>query len=93
MEGNIGTIFVLGLLIGIINAGMTVGVTFIPQPYVQAVANAIVVGIATILASAAFVVFYFSCRCKHERFDLALLAQSVGAEAPADLTGGPAPEW
>lgn len=92
MDGNIGTIFVLGLLIGIINIGMTVGVNLIPEPYVNAVANAIVVAIATILASAAFVVFYFSCRCKHERFDLALLAQSVGAEAPTDLTGGPAPE-
>ena len=53
--------------------------------------NAVVAGVLTIFASAAFVVFYFSCRCKHEQFDLALLAQSVGAETPADLAGGATP--
>jgi uncharacterized membrane protein (DUF485 family) len=93
MAGNIGTIFVLGLLIGVINGGLSFAAAMIPQPYVEAVANAIVISIGTIIASAVFVVFYFSCRCKHEHFDLALLAQSVGAEAPGELTGGPAPEW
>ena len=46
----------------------------------------------TIFASAAFVAFYFSCRCKHEQFDLALLAQSVGAETPADDIRGATPQ-
>ena len=53
----------------------------------------IVAGVLMIFASAAFVVFYFSCRCKHEQFDLALLAQSVGAETPGDFTGGATPQW
>lgn len=92
IEGNIGTIFVLGLLLGAINMGMAVVAAMIPQPYVQAVVQAIVVGIGTIISSVAFVVFYFSCRCKHEQFDLVLLAHSVGVEKPVDLDGDPARE-
>jgi hypothetical protein len=92
MAGNIGTFFVLGLLLGVINAGVTLAANLIPQPHVRVVVSSIVIGVLTIFYSAVFVVFYFSCRCKHEHFDLALLAQSVGAEAPADLAGGIAPE-
>ena len=93
MVGNIGTAFALGLLLGIINGAIGFGVAMIPQPHVQAVLNAIVTGVLVIFGSAAGVAFYFSCRCKHEQFDLALLAQSVGAETPADLAGGATPEW
>jgi hypothetical protein len=84
MSGNIGTFFVLGLLVGGINIGLALAVAFIPQPHVQVVATAAIQAIATIFASAATVVFYFSCRCKHEQFDLTLLAQAVGAETPVD---------
>jgi len=93
MAGNIGTVFVLGLLLGLINGGITFAANFIPQPHVRAVMNSIVAGVLTIFASAAFVVFYFSCRCKHEQFDLALLAQSVGAETVADVPGGASPQY
>ena len=93
MAGNIGTIVVLGLLIGLINGGLTFAVALIPQPYVRVVGTAIIAGVLTIFASAAFVVFYFSCRCKHEQFDLALLAQSVGAEKPGDYSRDGGLEW
>jgi hypothetical protein len=93
MAGNIGTFFVLGILVGLINAGITFATTLIPQPHVRVVLSSIVMGVVTIFASAAFVVFYFSCRCKHEQFDLALLAQSVGAVTPGDVTGGATPQW
>jgi hypothetical protein len=92
MAGNIGTVFVLGLLVGLINAGITFAANLIPQPHVQVVALALINGVVTIFASAAFVVFYFSCRCKHEQFDLALLAQAVGAETPADVPTGSNPQ-
>lgn len=82
MTGNIGTFFVLGIVLWFITVGISAGTSLIPQPYVQAVASAILVPIQTIIYSAAFVIFYFSCRCKHEQFDLALLAESVGAEKP-----------
>ena len=39
--------------------------------------------------SAAFVVFYFSCRCNVENFDLHYLAESIGAQ-PAEIGTGPA---
>lgn len=84
MTGNIGTLFVLGLLIVIINIGLLLAAILIPQPHVQVVATAAIQGVATIFASTATVVFYFSCRCKHEQFDLARLAQSVGLESPPE---------
>jgi hypothetical protein len=93
MAGNIGTMFVLGFLLLIINVAIGSAVLFVPQPHVRVVANAIVAGVLTIFASAAGVVFYFSCRCKHEQFDLALLAQSVGVETPGESKGSATPEW
>lgn len=93
MAGNIATIFALGLLILLINFGISIVANLIPQLYVRAVVSAIVVGALTIFASAAGVVFYFSARCKHEQFDLALLAQSVGAEKPGDVTSSTNLEW
>jgi len=92
MAGNIGTFFVLGLLVGLVNAGIIFGASLIPQPHVRVVVVSVVEAVLTIFASAAFVAFYFSCRCKHEQFDLSLLAQSVGAETPADLAGGATPQ-
>jgi hypothetical protein len=86
MTGNITTFFVLGILLFVINLSATAVASLIPQPHVQVVVSSIIVGVLTIFASATGVVFYFSCRCKHEQFDLTLLAQSVGAETPVDLT-------
>ncbi len=93
MAGNIGTFVVLGFLIGLINIGITFGIGLIPQPHVRIIVLSVVEAVLTIFASAAFVAFYFSCRCKHEQFDLSLLAQSVGAETPADLADGATSQW
>ena len=84
MKGNIGTYFVLLLLIGIISAGIGFGAGFLlsTQPYLQTIVSVALQAVATIFSAAAIVVFYFSCRCKHEHFDLTLLAQGVGMEAP-----------
>jgi hypothetical protein len=89
MTGNIGTFFVMMLLLGIIGAALGFGAAFIPQKHVQVVALALVQGVATIFGSAAAVVFYFSCRCKLENFDLALLAQQVGASPAASPADAP----
>lgn len=88
MKGNIGTMFVLGLLVGVATMLLTGGAALVPNTYVQSVITVLVQTALTIFATAAFVVFYFSCRCRHEQFDLALLAQSVGVESPAVETGG-----
>jgi hypothetical protein len=93
MAGLIGSYFVLLLILGVVNGGLTFAATLIPQPHVKAVATALVEGVLVIFASAAVVVFYFSARCKHEQFDLALLAESVGSEVPGEFKGDPAPQW
>ena len=86
MKGNIGTGFVLGLVVTLINLGMGLGAAVIPQPHVQVAATAMAQGIATLLATCSLVVFYFSCRCKFENFDLQVLADAVGANADAQPT-------
>ena len=81
MKGNIGTGFALGLVVGIINACMGAGAGMIPQPHARVVAIAFAQGIATLFVTCSMVVFYFSCRCKAENFDLQVLADAVGADA------------
>ncbi len=83
MKGNYGTGFALGLIVGVINFCIVMAANFIPQPHAQAVAIAVVQGITTLFATCAVVVFYFSCRCKVENFDLQVLADAVGADASA----------
>lgn len=83
MTDNFGTAFVLGLVMFVVYMMGGVAGGFVPtmvgKVIVQVVVNAVLFtyGIAT------SVVFYFSCRCKLENFDLAILAHAVGAEAPA----------
>lgn len=85
MRGNIGTVFVLGILLGVIQWAIVFGAGLIPQQHLSVVASVLLSGIATLYSAAAMVVFYFSCRCKAEDFDLQLLAQSVaGAPSPGD---------
>jgi hypothetical protein len=77
-----GKFLALGLIAGIITFMLVIGTQMIPQPHVRAVASALVQAVATMLATAAFVVFYFSCRCNVENFDLHYLAESIGAQPP-----------
>lgn len=91
MKGNMGNAFVLALVIGIIHfiAGMVAG--FIPVPMISAVVGSVIDTVLFVFGTAAFVVFYFSCRCKAENFDLKLLAQNVGqsaSPAPAEPAAG-----
>lgn len=91
MKGNMGNAFVLGLVLGIIHfvVGMITG--FIPVPMISAVVGSVIDTVLFVFGTAAFVVFYFSCRCKAENFDLKLLAQNVGqsaSPAPAEPAAG-----
>ncbi|MCX7408036.1 MAG: hypothetical protein NTZ32_08130 [Planctomycetales bacterium] len=81
MKGNIGTVFVLGLVVGLINIGIGMGATVIPQPHVSIVVSTLAQGVTSLLGICSMVVFYFSCRCKLENFDLQVLADAVGAGA------------
>jgi hypothetical protein len=77
MRGNVGSLFVLFLVIGVINFLVGFGAQFIPQPYVAIVVSVIVQAFLTVFGAAALVVFYFSARCKHENFDLQLLSEAI----------------
>jgi len=80
MKGNIGTAIGLGLLLWVIIVGLSLGAGVIPQIHTRIFAAAFIQGIVTLIAAATFVVFYFSCRCKAENFDLQVLADSIGVE-------------
>ena len=83
MKGNMGTGFVLGLIIGVINIGTNMVSQLIPQPFGMVVAS-VVAGGMTLLSTCTFVVFYFSCRCMHDNFDLEVLANEVAGDAGDD---------
>jgi len=84
MRGNVGTLFSMGFVIGLISIAILFGSSFIPERNVQAVLGLVLNMVLVIFSSAAGVVFYFSARCKNEQFDLQLLASNVGAEVATD---------
>lgn len=84
MAGNAGTLFVLILVMAVLGGGVGIGGAMIPERHVQAIFGLVVQMVVAILSSAAGVVFYFSCRCKNEQFDLDLLASDFDGGGPAD---------
>jgi len=82
MEGNMGNGLVLGFIVTMATGMMGGMFSIIPEPHLRAVLMGLVQGVAMIGTAATGVVFYFSCRCKHENFDLSVLADGVGQESP-----------
>ncbi|QDS97227.1 hypothetical protein [Adhaeretor mobilis] len=80
VKGNIGTLIALSLVLGVIQWGIVGGAIFIPQQHVATAAQAFLSSVAFVFSTVAIVVFYFSCRCKVENFDLTLLAENVGLD-------------
>lgn len=85
MKGNIGTAFALGMVVGVIQWGIGFGATLIPQQHVSVLASAVLGSVAYLFSTVAYVVFYFSCRCKNENFDLTLLAENISEQDSAEL--------
>jgi hypothetical protein len=86
---HLGTSLALGLIMLTITLLVIVGAMFIPQPHVQVVGVALASALTTLVWTAAGVVFYFSCRCAEENFDLHYLAEAIGA-SPTDEQMQPA---
>jgi hypothetical protein len=80
VTGNLGTLFILGLIIGGIGGLSGVVASLVPQFHLQIVVRTLMQSVMMVLSTAAFVVFYFSCRCGHENFDLEHLANNMGVE-------------
>jgi len=78
MDGEKGKAFVMGLVVGAINAGIGFLANMITQPQANLVVSVLVQAVTAAFGACAFTVFYFSSRCKHDNFDLQMLAESVG---------------
>lgn len=87
LSTNYLTLIAMFLVMWVISAGLGFVAALIPEATVQTIVTAVVQGIATVFVTACFVVFYFSCRCKNENFDLQFLAESVGIQAESEVLG------
>ena len=85
-RSSMGTFVGLGIVVWVINFALGLGVGVIPEPYTMNLVNVLVSSIMTAFTTAMFVVFYFSCRCDLENFDLELLAKAVGEPSPDTKT-------
>lgn len=83
MKGNMGTAMMLGMIIFAISFFLGAAGGIMPYPF-NPIAAGVVQGITTLLSTCTFVVFYFSCRCKLENFDLEVLADDVAASDAND---------
>jgi hypothetical protein len=77
-----GTFLALFIVLFVITIMLTMGVEFIPQPHLHVFGSALIQALVTMVWTAAFVVFYFSCRCNVENFDLHYLADTIRVEDP-----------
>ncbi len=78
--GNVASLVILSAVLIFIGSSIHWSIDYIPNESLHTVGSALAGSIMTVLWSAVIVVFYFSCRCKMEQFDLELLARSVGDE-------------
>lgn len=91
MRGNAGKWFVLMILLAAIGFGIGIATQLVASLtgsfWTANLLNSLSQILASLLAGAVLVVFYFSARCSNENFDLELLASSVGESA------GERPSW
>ncbi|MEM6473835.1 MAG: hypothetical protein AAF802_30045 [Planctomycetota bacterium] len=75
---NYNSLVLLWLLLGAIGFGVGAVTSIIPQAHVALVVSVLIQAVLASFGAAAFAIFYFSCRCKAENFDLMLLAEAMG---------------
>lgn len=81
VQSNMGTFLILGFVVAII-AGMLGGIAnVIPQVHIKSAVEILINSVVTMFSMAAFVVFYFSCRCGVDNYDLEHLAAEIEAGA------------
>jgi hypothetical protein len=76
----IGVVFVSTLLVSLLSGMLDFAFSFIPVlgPLLSGVAQ----GVTATYAAAVLVVLYVDLRCRHEDFDVQLLAQQVAQSVP-----------
>jgi hypothetical protein len=76
---TLGLVLVTGLLVGLPSAGLSVAFKLIP--IIGPVLTSVVQAVGAAFGAAALLVLYVDLRCRHEDFDLQLLAQQIAASA------------
>lgn len=89
MKGSLNTAFLLLLVLGILGFVVGGGAALLGNPYLVTAVSVTIQSVLSLVTLTALVVFYFSCRCKEENFDLEHVAASLGdgrpfGSAPAD---------
>ena len=79
IQGNVLTLFAFLFVYFAIGIGAGFSGALIPQPHLRMLISVFIQIVMNVLYTAALVVLYFSCRCRHENFDLVHLVHSVGA--------------
>ena len=74
---NYNTLVLLWILLGVAGAGVGYIAGLVPQPHLQVVVSVVIQALFQAFGAAALAIFYFSCRCKADNFDLELLASSI----------------
>jgi hypothetical protein len=84
VSSSMGTVIVLGI-VGL-SVGFSLGLIpqLLGQNYISAVISVLVNAVATLFGSATMTVYYFSCRCNVDNFDLEQLALAVEGSAAAN---------
>ncbi|WP_437223407.1 hypothetical protein SH661x_003205 [Planctomicrobium sp. SH661] len=78
-----GTFLMVGIIVAIASWLLGTGAALIPQIHLQTVVIILIQAVTTMFSTAAMVVFYFSCRCALENFDIEHLAVLVASQNPA----------
>lgn len=82
------TIFLVFIVVFFIQFSMGFGVGLIPVGVLQNILNAIVQGFSMALGATALVVFYFSCRCRADNFDIVHLTETLQLQDGAGSVAG-----
>lgn len=87
------TFVMLLVMLFVINICIGFGAEYIPEANTQIIVSALIQSLSVMFSSAVLVVYYFSARCKHEHFDLDVLAQAVGTAPTSAAEAEPGDVW
>ena len=77
MKGNTVNLFALTIILWYFNVQLGMSSALVPSVYLQVVLASFLQGLAILVSYASIVIFYVSCRCQHDHFDLQWLASRV----------------
>ncbi len=84
MRKHLGSMFILSLVTLAVLLLLMTTPAVIPEPYTQTFFSSILQCAILALNTVVLVVFYISCRCRHDHFDLIQIAREISTAAEAD---------